>query len=400
MTTKSFNPTVSCVSRKTRLAGHYPGGYGEASTGVGVGAAPHRLASRSSSDFEAFQTVPRLSLKRRLLHVLHGTLHYSGVGALYVHTQRVAGAVILMYHSVAPARDAAWIDPCNHTTPALFERQARFLARHRSVVSMTQLVEAVEHGRALPAGTVVITFDDGYLDCLTIAAPILKRYGLSAALYLPTEYINRGATQWIDRLYTMFRVRTNDRLALEFDGRQTFDLRDSRQRLMAYRRVATRLAGAESAVREQLLVSVAGQLAPGAQPPQLTLNWDDVRRLQRAYTDLEIGVHSAEHLDLSAQSETVARTEIERCVADFERELDCRPAHFSFPYNRSTERVRQVVKEVGLRSAVASGRSVLIGVGADPFFLPRAAAPRSMALLRFMTSGAYPGLSDSLVGHS
>lgn len=380
--------------------GDYPGGHDEVSTGVGIRAAPHKPAPRSLPDFEPFRTVPRLSLKRRLLYVLHGTLHFSGIGALYVHTQRIVGAVILMYHSVAPAHEAGWIDPREHTTPALFERQARFLARHRRVVSMTQLVEVIKRGGALPAGTVVITFDDGYLDNLTVAAPILKRYGLSATLYLPTGYINRGANQWVDRLYAMFRARTNNNLALEFDDRQTFDLRDCRQRLAAYHHVAARLLGAELTARERLLVHVADQLAPCAQPPRLTMTWGDVRRLLREYPELEIGIHTAEHLDLSACSETVARAEIEACIADVERELGCRPAHFSFPYSRSTERTCQLVKEIGLRSAVASECGSLVGVGADPFSLPRTAIPRSMALLRFMTSGAYPGLPKALVGRS
>ena len=82
------------------------------------------------------------------------------------------------------------------------------------------------------------------------------------------------------------------------------------------------------------------------------------------------------------------------------RELGGRPAHFAFPYNRSTERVRRLVQQAGLRSAVASGHCGPVDSRSDPFFLPRTAAPRSMTLLRFMTSGAYPGLPNSLIGRS
>ena len=46
-----------------------------------------------------------------------------------------------------------------------------------------------------------ITFDDGYRDNLTVAAPILEKYRLPATLFLATGYVERGETQWSDTLH-------------------------------------------------------------------------------------------------------------------------------------------------------------------------------------------------------
>ena len=95
-----------------------------------------------------------------------------------------------------------------------------------------------------------------------------------------------------------------------------------------------------------------------------------------------------------------ARRELEASIDDVQRELGERPVHFSFPYSRSTPETRRVVAEAGLRSAVASGAGGLVRAGADSFALPRVEPPATGALLRFVTSGAWPELPRTLVGRA
>lgn len=49
-------------------------------------------------------------------------------------------------------------------------------------VSFSQVVDYVEKGTALPEKPLVITFDDGYEDNLTVAAPILQKFGMCATV--------------------------------------------------------------------------------------------------------------------------------------------------------------------------------------------------------------------------
>lgn len=86
---------------------------------------------------------------------------------------------ILMYHMVNTP-DAA--DPVPHlaVTPAMFERQIRYLRKsgwHFSTVS--ELFD-----NPIPPKTVAITFDDGYRDNLTNALPVLLRHRAKATVYL------------------------------------------------------------------------------------------------------------------------------------------------------------------------------------------------------------------------
>lgn len=340
---------------------------------------------------------PPFSRRRRLRHGSEALLGALGVGEAFAKVWNVQGAVILLYHSLADGDRSPWVDPRGRMSPAVFERQMRFLAEKRKVASLSQLVGDGEQVGSFPNGSVVITFDDGYLDTLTVAAPILARYRLPATLYLPTGYISRGENQWIDRLFGMFRARTRHRLVLPSSAGEEFELHSPRQIRAAYHSAASRLLTATPDARRDLLDNIESQLKPHTQPPRLTMNWDEVRRLLQDYPGFEIGAHTCEHVDLSTHGGRLARQEIEASIADIERELCFRPVHFAFPYDRSPADAREILDGLGLRTALASGMDPLIRPGADSYSLPRAEAPRSLGRLRLVTSGAYPRCSRGVL---
>ena len=59
-------------------------------------------------------------------------------------------------------------------------QQMEFLQQHHRVVSLSEGVRAVASG-AIAERLVAITFDDGYQDNATIAAPILRELGIAGA---------------------------------------------------------------------------------------------------------------------------------------------------------------------------------------------------------------------------
>ncbi len=102
------------------------------------------------------------------------------------------GTTIVMYHAIGQEGE----QPGRLVLPrSSFERQMRSLARRRPVLALDDLVEDRRSNRLPPAKAVAITFDDGYLDNLTLAAPILARLGLPATIFLVTSRIG-AANGW------------------------------------------------------------------------------------------------------------------------------------------------------------------------------------------------------------
>ncbi len=92
---------------------------------------------------------------------------------------------ILMYHHIGPVEDSPWWVP-----PDVFERQLQSLrAQGYTAILPSDLAAHLRWGKPLPLRSVIITFDDGYLDSLAVAEPLLAKYGLRGIVYLVTDCV-------------------------------------------------------------------------------------------------------------------------------------------------------------------------------------------------------------------
>ena len=309
---------------------------------------------------------------------------------------RRSSAVVLMYHSVEMPEASKYIDPAWSMTLKCFERQIRFLARRRHVIPLSELVELLKNGREPKPGSVVLTFDDGYKDNFYVVAPILRHYGLPATISLATDYVTSGENQPIDRLYAIFRTHTRARIKLPFsDGVEVntiYDLRQPSHWKLAYQICAQQLSQSTREQREQILAYIEQQLEPTKCPPRLILNWQEVRELTRQYPEIEIGAHTAQHVDLSVADAATIREELRKCIEDLEREMGVRPRHFCFPYGRSNSLARRLVAEAGFESAMGPSGPFAVDASTSAYCLPRVNAHISGTQLKFYTHPGFTAL--------
>jgi peptidoglycan/xylan/chitin deacetylase (PgdA/CDA1 family) len=336
-------------------------------------------------------------VKKEILRTIDASLSITGMAHLYAHIADCDGAIMLMYHSVAGPETAPFIDPRNHLPPMLLRQQLAYLRARRRVISLDDLVNSLEAGETPPRGTVVITFDDGYLDNLTIAAPILAEFELPATLYLATAYIDAAENQWIDEAYTCFAFRSRHTYQPPTESR-ALNLTQPAMAHRAYQQLCASLLSTSRTTRTERLADARDQLQPTRTAPRLTLSWDDVRRMQRDYPLFALGAHTHGHLDLSATDPEQAAADLHQCTETIHRETGARPRHFSYPYGRRLAGFDKNLHMCQYRSAVATGSEPLLRPGSDLFALARVEAPASAARFRYYTSGAYPGLSRRLTG--
>lgn len=106
------------------------------------------------------------------------------------HSHNARPIPILTYHQIAKAPPKGTPHRSLSVAPEDFERQMAFLGLlgYRGL-SMTALQPYLRGERV---GKVVgITLDDGYLNNLTHAAPVLQRYGFSATCYVVSQMLGR-----------------------------------------------------------------------------------------------------------------------------------------------------------------------------------------------------------------
>lgn len=90
---------------------------------------------------------------------------------------------ILAYHTVGRYPDL--LPSGIGTSPEEFARQLDWLASSGfRVVPLDSVLETLASGARPPERDVAITFDDGYVDCLTHAVPALRERGLPATFFV------------------------------------------------------------------------------------------------------------------------------------------------------------------------------------------------------------------------
>ena len=93
---------------------------------------------------------------------------------------------VLMYHHVSPHPGLVTV------SPEVFAAQMRWLARAGYHSLSGDNLAHFLAGGAIPRKSVLITFDDVYLDNWVYAHPILAQYGLSALLFIVTGWLGEG----------------------------------------------------------------------------------------------------------------------------------------------------------------------------------------------------------------
>jgi peptidoglycan/xylan/chitin deacetylase (PgdA/CDA1 family) len=275
-------------------------------------------------------------------------------------------ATLLNYHRF-PFEDAA-----------SFRRQCEYLSKRCCVIPMSELAAALRDGRPLPAHAAVITVDDGRRDFYTCAYPILREFGLTAVMYLPTAFLD-GAWLWFDRYQYIFDRSPLKRaecrgVAPLTDASLDLSSRDARYR--TFLEIAQQAQWMPAAGRDQLgdrLAELLRVSIPDRPPEEFApLRWDEVREMAR--NGIEFGGHTVTHpiLQTVASADSLSR-EIEGCKARIEDELQAPVRHFAYPSGK-TEEIPAAAKEAVAHAGFETAVTTLPGQarpGDDPLWLRR-----------------------------
>lgn len=112
---------------------------------------------------------------------------------------QMIGIPVLMYHHVNPVGSFINVKPTN------FDRQMKFLKNlGYQTINTRDYLEIIKEKIKIPKKTVMITFDDGWLDNWLYAYPILKKYGLKAVIFITTSLITQNKKRSLDNNNLLF----------------------------------------------------------------------------------------------------------------------------------------------------------------------------------------------------
>lgn len=235
-------------------------------------------------------------------------LYFSGLTAFarWYYRKQV---VFLCYHGVTKRRTRSPADPKGlHVNHFRFKQHLQFLRAHYNVISLSDYIAAQHNGATLPDYSVVLTFDDGFRNFLTAAAPLLAEYKMPATVFLVTD-----------------KARETDNLGLPCEWTSADDSR--------------------------------------------YLSWQEAQWLKQEQ-NIEFGSHTCSHSGLLTLSLPDARQELLQSYKELVSNLKVEAAILSYPKGQYSRVLADEARKVGYAGAVTTDRG-RNDVAHDPFTLGR-----------------------------
>jgi peptidoglycan/xylan/chitin deacetylase (PgdA/CDA1 family) len=217
-----------------------------------------------------------------------------------------------------------------------FEYLLKDLTNTGTAISINDLIQN-NSGKMLPKKAFIITFDDGFENNLSIAAPILKKYAVPAVFYITTSFIAKNAMSWIDRIDYAFELTANRPcidVAVPWSS-VPIKLESKTSRVEFLEIVRSHVKNERGINEHQLASSIQKQLGlkltfSGNSQLDLKLDWTGVKMLDES--DLfSIGGHSDTHSVLTFLSSDELNYEVRSCLQKLEKFAGINTTHFSYP---------------------------------------------------------------------
>ncbi len=321
--------------------------------------------------------------------------------ACRLERQRSAGArrgAILLYHRVAEVGADPWRMVVSAEN---FAAHMAALRRRRLARPLSKLAGQLQAPGA-PDNAVAVTFDDGYLDNLRTALPILEHQQVPATIYIVGGAVGKPDAFWWDLVSKVFLETATlpETLTLsQGEASQQWQLgpsaslspaalthlagwkadlepaRDRRQK--AFLDVWAFIAALEPAARQRAIAELAewSGISPVPSEGSGVRPVDFPELEQMALSPLiEIGGHTMTHADLGQVGSGRAEEEISDCRHMLREATGQNITSFAYPFGRYSPETVRLIDAAGFKNATCSKFG--IATGRSPALeLPRVQVP-------------------------
>ncbi|MBX3057960.1 MAG: polysaccharide deacetylase family protein, partial [Anaerolineae bacterium] len=250
-------------------------------------------------------------------------------------------------------------------------------------ISLAQLHDGLQTGQ-LPRRAVVVTFDDGYVDMLHQAQPLLAQYDIPATVFVVAGHL--GQELWWDELARLILAPASlpDGLPLGVNGRlvnghlphrsrtdSRADLRTEPNGLLhtLYQELLAQPDMRPTALAELRAWSPAAALNPDDTATARVMSGAELTTLTRNSL-IGVGSHTMTHTPLASLPAEAQAVEISQSKAVLEEVTGQSVLSFSYPHGQVTAVAPRLVQEAGYTLACAS-QNGMAHPGSNPFCLPR-----------------------------
>ena len=252
----------------------------------------------------------------------------------------------------------------------LFEQQLLFFSKNFSIVTMEEVIDVMQNGGGkLPENSLLLTFDDGYIDNFTVAMPLLKKYGMQGSFFIPGKTFTENVLLDVNKVHFVLasadnpKELVNDIYTLLDEARKTSEYKDlpSNAELYVQYGIANRFDGADvifckrilqTAIPEKLRNEMSSKLfakyvglSESNFARELYMNHDQIKCMKD--NGMFIGLHGYDHYWLGNLKEDEMKRDVDKALDVMSDFIDKDAWVMNYPYGSYNQGVIDYIKSRG-----------------------------------------------------
>ncbi len=282
-------------------------------------------------------------IKKRVNWTWHD---YSAQWLPDTYWQNARGSRIFIYHGIDYHGSLAF--NTRFISQTYFERQLAFFKEHFHVLPLTDLLE----GKQKPDRfNIALTFDDGYLNNLQLALPLLEKYELPATFFVTTIQAINQDILWSDYLDLGFQFSRDN---IEIAGRSFVKGKHEFYEATMGHSLKNICRQEDFSFKLAMMEQVSEDFRKNE---ELNLYWklmnaDELRQLNQSKW-VSIGAHGLYHNNYDEVSESTVIEDLKRSKEYLENTLQEKIDSLAYPDGSYNDKVIDLAEQAGYRYQLA-----------------------------------------------
>ena len=264
-----------------------------------------------------------------------------------------------------------------------FKRQLDFFKENFNIVTMEEVIEAVQEGKKLPEKALLLTFDDGYTDNYTVALPLLAERGLQGSFFVPAKPYDKGGLLEVNKIhFTLAKGNEKDivkdildySLKIKEKLREKLNMADRDISEELYKRYA--VSNGRDTVDTSFIKKMLQEILPAENRTEiidilfdkyvevseevlaneLYVNKTQLKVMKKL--GMFIGVHGYEHNHLALLTEEEQKKDLEKALSAMGEFIDEDAWVMNYPYGSYNETTLRLAKSLGAVLGLTTRRGI------------------------------------------
>lgn len=272
----------------------------------------------------------------------------------------------------------------------LFCRQIQFLKNNFNIVRMEQVIEAVEGDGHLPEKSLLLTFDDGYIDNYNVVFPLLDEYGIQGSFFVSGKTFTEHKLLDVNKIHYILASADISKVIIdlkqlmdyyrgkEFDYPPTEELYriyavnerfDGKDIIFVKRMLQTVLPEKLRTIIASSLLEKYVEVREEQLANELYMSEDQIRLMKRH--GMYIGVHGYDHYWLGDLKPEQMKNDISTALDVLNEFIDRKCWVMNYPYGSYNQNVIEYIKSQGACAGLTTNVSVADISKDSSYELPR-----------------------------